>query len=452
MSQREMNQMTDVSKSQNVIWVFGDQHRAQALGCAGDPNVHTPNIDRMATEGLSFNGVSGCPLCSPFRGSLITGRYTHHAVPGHEDPLPTSMPTIATAFNQAGYQTAYFGKWHISGHHEKDGRGAFATVQKNQRGDFGSWLGYENNNSQWDCYVHGHDESGNEIAHYKLPDYETDAMTDLTLDYLKNRSQDQKPFFCVLSVQPPHNPYVCPEQWQGRHTPGNIKLRPNVPNLPKLLPQVRRELAGYYGMIENLDHNLGRIRNALNELNLLENTHVFFFSDHGDMHGSHGQLRKTCPYEEAIRVPCILGGTDPMYGHRKGGTNALMNHVDYGPTSLGLCGIDVPNWMAGTNYAHLRRRDLPTASTPDSAYLQLIHPTGHGYSTDRPWRGVVTIDGWKYICLEGQPWLMFDLNEDPYEQANLAHNSLFAKQRSNLHDKLAQWIKQTGDHFTLPVI
>ena len=100
----------------NVIWVFGDQHRMQALGCNGDPNARTPNIDTLASDGVSFtNAVSGFPLCCPFRGSLLTSRYPHKCVPGHEYPLPDGQKTIAHAFNDAGYRTAWFGKWHVFG-------------------------------------------------------------------------------------------------------------------------------------------------------------------------------------------------------------------------------------------------------------------------------------------------------------------------------------------------
>lgn len=94
----------------------------------------------------------------------------------------------------------------------------------------------------------------------------------------------------------------------ARHTPGQVILRPNVPNVPWVVEQARRELAGYYSMIENLDWNLGRIRQALEEEGLSWNTYIVFFSDHGDLHGSHGQFRKTAPWEEAISIPFIIGG------------------------------------------------------------------------------------------------------------------------------------------------
>ncbi|MBL4701534.1 MAG: sulfatase-like hydrolase/transferase, partial [Phycisphaeraceae bacterium] len=388
--------------------------------------------------------------CCPYRGSLLTSRYPHEMIPGHEYGMPAGTPTVANPFNDAGYHTAYIGKWHVDGWHERDGRGALHTIPSQRRGSFKQWLGFENNNSQWDCFVHGHDDKGNQIPHYRLPTYETDALTDLTLDYINERKQDDQPFFCVLSVQPPHNPYVCPEEFQGRHTPGNVQFRDNVPEVASVREKASKDLAGYYGMIENLDHNLGRVRDLLWDLDMIEDTHIIFFSDHGDMHGSHGQYLKTCPYEESVRVPMIFGGTNPHYGGNTGVTPALVNHVDMAPTSLGLCDITPPDWMRGTDYSALRVIGKEKTQYPDSAFLQLVVPTGHGNSTDRPWRGVVTTDGWKYICLEHQPWLMFNLNEDPYEQVNLAHNSGFKQQRQKLQDQLAKWIKDTGDTFPLP--
>lgn len=445
------------SERPNIIWIFGDQMRAQATGYMGDPNVHTPNIDRLAQEGLALTGaVSGCPLCCPYRGSLLSGRYPHEAVPGHEMQLSPQMPTIATAFKEHGYHTAYFGKWHVDGYKERNGRAAMHIVPPEHRGDFDEWVGYENNNSQWDCWVHG--GVGDDAFHYQLPDYETDALTDLLIDYLKRQATAQQeadqshPFFGVLSVQPPHDPYVAPENWMQRHSPGVLQLRANVPAIPRVEIHARRELAGYYAMIENLDWNLGRIRAALDEAGLAHNTHIIFLSDHGDMHGSHGQFRKTSPWEESIRVPFIIGGHTPRYANQSGYQNVPINHVDIGPTSLGLCGIAPPDWMVGTDYSGYRLHKKEVVDEPDSAFLQLVVPTGHAHSTDRPWRGVVTQDGWKYVALEGQPWLMFNLNEDPYELANLAHNTHFDRERRQLQERLAAWIDQTGDQFSLPPI
>jgi arylsulfatase A-like enzyme len=434
----------------NILWIFGDQHRAHATGYAGDPNVCTPNLDRLAAEGVNCRAaVSGFPLCCPARGALLTGLYPHRCVPGHQFALPPEQRTIGHVMAGAGYHTGYFGKWHLGGFQESQGRAAFFITDPKLRGGFHEWIGYENNNAQYDCWVHGGE--GPAAKHYRLPGYETDALTDLMIDFLRRRSsQRDQPFFGVLSVQPPHDPYVAPESWMQRHTGGRLALRTNVPAVPRLVERARRELAGYYAAIENLDWNVGRVRAALAELGLAEDTLILFFSDHGDLHGSHGQFMKTAPWEEAIRVPLIIGGGS-NYDRATRIHDAPVNMADIAPTTLGLCGVPVPAWMQGEDFSGVRTkgRAVPAA---ESAFLQCVVPTGHLDSVDRPWRGVVTRDGWKYVALEQQPWLLFNLNEDPFEQANHAFNSRYAAERKRLQSLLAGWIDKTGDAFPLPAV
>jgi arylsulfatase A-like enzyme len=428
----------------NVIWILGDQFRAQALASNGDPNARTPHFDRAAVNGVTFtNHLSGFPLCCPFRGSMLTSRYPHHCVPGHEYPLPEGQKTIADVFNANGYRTAYFGKWHLGGFHESQGRAAFFITDPARRGGFQDWTGYENNNSQWDCWVHG--GAGKDAFHYRLPGYETDELTSLLLRYLKDRAADAKPFFAILSVQPPHDPYV------ANYNPERIVLRPDVAHVPSLERQVRRDLAGYYAMIENLDWNYGRVIEALGRNGLLDNTHVFFFADHGDMHGSHGMLRKVCPYEESIRTPFIISGGVPRYAPWKTGRlPVLSNHVDIAPTTLGLCGIAKPEWMEGADLSYHRLGRPPSKPDPDSAFLQCVVPTGQPDTPNTPYRGIVTRDGWKYVCFENRSWLQFNLNEDPYEEMNVAQLNRYRPERRKAIARLKQWVADTGDRFAIP--
>lgn len=130
--------------------------------------------------------------------------------------------------------------------------------------------------------------------------------------------------------------------------------------------------------------------------------------------------------------------------------DAPVNHVDIAPTTLGLCGLPIPEHMDGTDYSSLVHGTDPPDPLPDSAYLGIPVPTGHGHSVDRPWRGVVTRDNWKYVCLEGQPWMLFNLNEDPYELVNLAYNPAAHGKRAELHQSLREWRDHTGDTFDLP--
>ena len=452
---------TDTKKRHNIIWIFGDQHRAQALGYNGDPHLHTPNIDLMYRQGMSFgNAVSGCPWCTPFRGSLLTSRYPNNCVIQTPQRMDPQFPTIADTFNEAGYETAYFGKWHLDGKSEAKVRSGKHVVPKERRGRFQSWIGYENNNAQFDCWVHGHDRKGEEVDLYRLPKFETDALTDLTVEYLKVRARemsegtDDRPFFAVLSVQPPHGPYTSTPESMAKHTPGQIQLRPNVPEVGDVPTRARRNLAGYYALIENLDMNVGRVMQTLDELDLRDTTHVIFFSDHGDCHGSHGYFEKSSPWEESVRIPFTISGGPTEYGLTNGECDAPINHVDIAPTTLGLCGIDVPDWMAGFDYSRYRmgRVSGRLDDEPEEALMQHCVRKLHKDGIDREWRGIVTRDRWKYVVQKNAPLMMFNLNEDPYEQYNMAFNQRYLKERQALQERLAARLKAVGDDFELPEI
>lgn len=439
----------------NVIWVLADQLRAQALGYRLDPNVRTPNIDNLARTGVQFDcAVAGAPWCCPFRGALLTGTYPHqNGVIKTPSALDPRIPTIVTPFRDAGYHTAWVGKWHLDGSNSRE-----HYVPPERRGGFDFWMGYENNNNQNEGYVYG---TGNETAR-RLPGYETDSLTDILIDHLRNHVNKPaldggyQPFFAALSVQPPHNPYVGPTSVDSHyHNPNDIRFRPNVPVVQWVRERAALDLAGYYSMVENLDSNVGQLRMALKELDIDRETYIVFFSDHGDCLGSHGQWHKSSPWEEAIKIPFIVAkeaGAKPL---RIGVREAVLNHVDIAPTTLGLCGIDVPSWMVGYDYSHLCLRDARAQrqnAEPDSAYLQQIPRKYHAHTVNQAWRGVLMRDGWKYVCMPGHDWLLFDTKNDPYEMANLCFDTVFQEQRRRCHARLARWIAETGDTFELPPV
>lgn len=438
---------------QNMIWIISDQQRAQSLAANGDPNVRTPNLDVMARMGVNFpRAVSGFPICCPFRGTMLTGRYHHKCVPGHEYQLPPEQLTVTDVFNDHGYDTAYFGKWHLDGCRRNP---MLHVVPKERRGRFKTWIGYENNNSQWNTWVHGHDKNG-EIQQYQLKGYETDALTDLLIEYLGQKAAEEEPapFFAVLSVQPPHEPYIAPPECLEHYQWNSIQLRPNVPQNETFRQEAKKQLARYYAMVENLDRNIGRVLQVLRELDLDLSTQIMFFSDHGDMMGSHGLYGKVVPYEESIRIPVIISGGVPQYnGYLTGNCDAVFNDVDIAPTTLGLCELPIPPEMEGYDYSHYRYSPdcdfafQPKPDEPSSAYIQVIMPRE---GCDKAWRAVVTRDNWKYVCFEKEEWLLFNLNDDPYEQTNLAHSSAHREKRRELHRLLESWIEKTGDHFLLP--
>ena len=458
----------------NVVWIIADQLRAQALGYRGDPNVRTPNIDSLARRGMRFDAaVSGAPWCTPFRAALLTGTYPHqNGVTQTPSPLDPSLPTITDAFNQSGYHTAWIGKWHLDGSNSSD-----HYVPRDRRGGFAFWRGYENNNAQEECYVYGgytdtadprYDETDESAE--RLHDYETNALTDQFLNHLRahrERGTEQEPFFGVLSVQPPHSPYVGPASLGAGSggspplRPVDVTLRPNVPHSARVRDQARLDIAGYSSMVENLDMNVGRLLDGLRALDVDRETWIVFFSDHGDMLGSHGQREKSSPWEESIRIPLIVARVGGHQAMRTGVCDALVNHVDIGATSLGLCGIAVPDWVRGFDYSARCLKGAtpasaaaePTAAAePGSAFLQQIPRKYHPHSVNRAWRAVVTRDGWKYVCTPGNDWLLFNVNDDPYEQANLCYDTVYQADKERCHAELRSWIERTGDSFELPDI
>ena len=257
----------------NVVWIFGDQHRAHATSYRGDGNVFTPNVDNLAREGMRFDcALAGAPWCTPFRGALLTGRYPHQSgVVANGCPLPPEMPTVAHAFNGAGYHTAYVGKWHLDGTNDRD-----HYVPPERRGGFHYWMGNDAANNQHECYAFGTDSE----TPVRLPGYETDSWSDLLIEHLRTHvggagqggppggdagerpEADYQPFFAVLSVQPPHGPNLTPTNpvyGAPRLHPATLRLRRNVPDVPWIRERTRFGLAGYYAMVENLDYNIGRI-------------------------------------------------------------------------------------------------------------------------------------------------------------------------------------------------
>ena len=450
-----MNQVLDLPKRKdkpNIIWILVDQMRHDALSCCGNPNLHTPHLDNLATKGVRFqNAYSGTPWCTPFRAALLSGRYPHQTgVTRTPSALDPNLPTAATHFNQAGYHTAYCGKWHVDGSNQRN-----HSVAEDRRGDFDWWQGYENNNNNDECYVHGSDIEGFE----RLETYETDALTDRLIDHLSEHTQDTDaytPFFACLSVQPPHPPFVYPP-----HTPGgrgigptSVKLNPNVPNQSDRMQRARQKLAPYYQAVERIDHNVGRLSRALREMNLDRDTWIVFFSDHGEMAESHGKSGKVLPHEESAHIPFIIGHVSGSKAISNGSHwigKRPLNHVDILPTSLGLCGIDIPETLTGNDYGRAISDPafMSEVPNPDAVLLQQFHSLPRQQNITSPWRAVVTRDRWKYVCLPRQPFMLFDLNTDPYEQTNLIHDAAFSEIQQHCHKTLTQMLESVDDAFDL---
>ena len=427
----------------NIVFLFADQLHAFGLGCMGNPDVLTPNLDRLASEGVVFeNTYSNWPVCTPFRGILMTGRYaTATGVTGNAHRLPIGLPTLADRLGEAGYRTSYVGKWHLGGKGNE-------WVPPELRGGFAEFIGYQCYNDYLD-QVWFFDEDGQKIVG---EGHRTEVTTDLALQRLEGLKRRGEPFALFVSYQNPHYPVQpspnCEALYRGRsitRRPNTIDVEPYTPtfsppspkpperdpNFQKYGGDLDEYLRLYYAMVTQLDANVGRFLRALDQLGLSEETVVIFTSDHGDMQGSHGKTNKDLPWEESSRIPLIVRAPGGAAGVRR---NELVSAVDFYPTCLDLAGAPPPplDWSQG-----------------GMSFAPAV------------WRSDVTLPVRPVFC-EGRRWCMiregplklvaskpdlaptdlYDLDKDPYELVNKVADEGHGLEKERLLQKLRTWYRR----------
>ena len=420
----------------NILFLLADQWRAQSLGYAGDPDVKTPHLDRLAAESVDFaNAVSGMPVCCPFRGSLLTGRRPlTHGVFMNDVPLPDKELTIAEVLGREGYDTGYIGKWHLDG----QGRSNFTPPERRQ--GFRYWKALE-------C-THDYNNSiyyADTREKLKWEGYDTFSQTRDAQRYLRERAKGDRPFFLFLAWGTPHAPYhTAPKRYRDLYDPAKITLRPNVPE--SMRERARRDLAGYYAHCTAIDDRVGDLRKTLEETGLAEDTIIVFTSDHGDLIGSHGAYKKQQPYEESVRVPMLLH-YPRLLGTKGRKVDPVMNSEDIMPTLLGLCGVAVPDTVEGLDYGgFLRGGRNPFDGATVITCVQPFGQWNRVRHRGREYRGVVTTR-YTYTRDLGGPWLLFDNEKDPYQQDNLIGKPAAAGIQRNLDGILWRKLEENGDEF-----
>jgi arylsulfatase A-like enzyme len=422
----------------NIVFVFGDQWREQATGYSGDPNLQgkTPNLDKLAAESVNLtNAVSTCPVCTPYRASLLTGQYTLiHGLFLNDAPLRNEAVTIAEVCKEAGYDTAYVGKWHING----GGRKNF--IPKERRQGFDYWKVLECTHNYNDSYYYAGDDS----VKRKWEGYDAIAQTRDVQEYIKARDENDKPFLMMLSWGPPHGPYgSAPEKYRQMFDAKDIKLRPNVPE--SNVKAAKKDLAGYYAHIAALDGCMGEIVKAIDQAGIKENTILVFTSDHGDMLGSHGQRRKQRPWDESVRVPFLIRYPAKL-GNKGKEIDMPFGTPDIMPTLLGLSDLKIPDTVNGKNYCSV----LTGKRKPDNnaALIECIWPFGGWARVNggKEYRGIRT-RRYTYVCDLKGPWLLYDNQTDPYQQTNLVNTSDAASLQAKLDAKLVAKLKEHANEF-----
>ena len=427
----------------NVVFVFADQWRAQDVGYNGNTIVKTPTIDQFSKESVVFsNAVSGCPVCCPYRASLLTGQYPlTHGVFYNDKPLNPDANSIAKVYKQAGYETGYIGKWHLNGHEsdEKTFEARLKFIPKERRQGFDFWQVLECTHDYNNSFYY--EDSPERL---KWQEYDAIAQTKSAIGYIREKSNSDQPFFLMLSWGPPHAPYqTAPENYRQMFQPDSIKIRPNVPE--ELREKARKDIAGYYAHIAALDDCMKGLLDAVKESGIEENTIFIFTSDHGDMLYSHGKEKKQQPWDESLLVPFLLRYPKKM-GTQQKVVEMPINTPDIMPTLLGLSGIEIPKTVEGSDYSKI----ITGERIPDNEAVLIQCPVPfHQWNYakgGREYRGVRT-NRYTYVRDLNGPWLLFDNLQDPYQINNLmgVDETIFIQ--ADLENQLQKLLIKNNDQF-----
>lgn len=419
----------------SIVFVIADQWRPQAFGFAGDPNVKTPNFDKLAAESVRFvNAVAGMPVCSPTRASLLTGqRPLTHGVFLNDVPLNPAAVSLAKVLDVAGWDTAAIGKWHI------DGNGRSNFIPRERRQGFDYWKVLECTHNYTDSIFYGDTSEKLRWSGYDALDQTRDAC-----EYLRTRQGIEKPFLLWLAWGPPHDPYLtAPAKYRALYDPAKLTLRPNVPT--KVEAETRKNIAGYYAHCSALDEAMGDILKTLRDTGLAENTIVVFTSDHGDMLGSQGLWKKQKPFDESARVPMLIRWP-AVLGKEARQLDAPINSEDVMPTLLGLANVRIPRSVEGLDYSgYLRGGPNPGDG---ATVLTCVAPFGEFERRigGKEYRGLRTTR-YTYVRDLSGPWLLFDNETDPYQQSNLINQPAHAALQTDLDAQLSRKLKANNDAF-----
>ena len=438
---------------ENIIFYFTDQQRADTCGCFGQPLDITPNLDSLAKEGVKFDhAYSPQPVCGPCRALFQTGKYpTETGCFRNNIMLPKGVKTLADYIEEAGYETAYIGKWHLASDGELEKAPVIdhtiTAIPKELRGGYtGFWRTadvLEFTSHGYDGYVF--DENDNRID---FKGYRADCIMDMALQFFDQYDR-KKPFFMTISQIEPHHqndhkhyegPHGSKEKYKNFVLPGDLAA---------LKGNAAEEYPDYLGQCASLDENLGRLIERLKEEHLYENTVIIFASDHGShfmtrntdshLHG-YDDYKRTC-HAAATHVPLVISG-----GAYQGGKEVeeLVSTESLPKTILAIAGVDVGDAMIGENLLDVVCGK--TDNRPDEVFSQISESrVGRCIRTRYYLYSVYAPDKDGGACAASDLYaddFLYDLRTDPYELNNLIHDPAYDKVRLELREKLLGWIEK----------
>lgn len=434
-------------KKPNIIFILSDQQRWDTCGCYGQPLDTTPNLDRIAREGVRFENAFTCqPVCGPARSCLQTGKYaTENKCHTNHRMLPLNERTIAHLLSENGYEVGYIGKWHLSSFGPRKGPDDFRErpVPPERRGGYKDfWLAsdtLEFTSHSYDGHMFDRDMNKRTFPEGR---YRVDAETDWVLEYLNIRRG--KPFFLFVSYIEPHHqndhghyegPHGSKEQFKNFKVPGDLVDTEG---------DWREEYPDYLGCINSLDHNVGRIRDELERLGLSDNTVLVYTSDHGSHFCTRNSEYKRSCHDGCIRVPMIVFG--PGF---KGGKviRDLVSLIDLPPTVLAACGVKTPGSMRGRPLQGLVQGNA--VNWPEEVFLEISESQVGRAIRTKKWKYSVSApdkNGWNDPDSDiYHEEFLYDLEDDPHERNNLVKSTDHIDVRAMLAERLKQRMVQAGE-------
>lgn len=462
-------------KKWNVLVFMADHLRHDMLGCNGNSFIRTPNVDRLASEGITFaNSFTPNPICVPARASLTTGGLPHRVTgtKNNSGRIPETRPRIAAHFSDAGYDSCAMGKLHYVPYSPPDQPRllhGFQHAELHESGrilrqfdPYGEKKGLEDYHDYlydvgWGGYERSHGIGNNDpratVSPLPPEHYVDSWIATRTIDYLRehNANNPDQPFFMFTSFPKPHPPYDPPEPYHKLYDPrevpppfGDVSMLENrSPNLLKerygrminlLSPEgVQMSRARFMALVTFQDEMIGRVLKYLEESGLAENTIVLYTSDHGDLLGDFGSFYKTNMLNGSVRVPLIMRmpGVIPAGVER----DQLVGLEDILPTLTSLSGNPLSQKVDGMDLT-----DVLIENSPGRDYYVSV-------SLESPWQVGMVCDGKrKYIYSEANGVEEFyNLEEDPDELNNLAGTETGRREMSGWRERLIAWCRENGD-------
>lgn len=451
-----------------------DEFRQQAMGFRGEDPVITPCLDKFAKEALCVeNAISSYPVCSPYRGMLLSGQYPwsngvitncNTATKGFGVYLKEKQICLTDVLSQNGYDCGYIGKWHLDAPEvseaaylegfRSDGKIWDAyTRPGTRRHGMNFWYAYGCNDKHFKPHYWMNDDKVEDVRH--INQWSVEHETDVAVDYITNNKgyrDEDKPFILFVAYNPPHMPFEeVPQIYKDRYKKEEEQLltRPNINNRPKeamiehenkseeeqekIGLQAKKHVKNYFAAVTGVDENFGRILKALEESGLEEDTIVIFTSDHGEMMGSQGLMHKSVWYDESFKVPFLIR----YKGHiAPGKKDFFVGPTDLMPTLLELVGLSdkLPKGVEGVSTA---KAILGEEEGPSEGYY---------INTQLNTRGIKTKD-YTFVTVRNahgdESYILYDTQEDKYQLHNIADEKPAVVRV--LRERLEEWLEKTND-------